>query len=133
MLEEKMRLIEHKHKEERSQLLDIINGNVMNPYKDTLNMLEKKTFINGMLDRARSKMEPLDPNIIAEQVASKLQKTFEARPIQTAQTDIQTTTGVANNPLVPKPLRTFIPKSDSDRVTNELINIKESIAKTLCK
>jgi hypothetical protein len=132
MLEEKMRLIEHKHKKEKNQLLDIINNNVLSPnnvYKNTMNMLEKKTMINSMLENARSRIEPVDTNIIAEQVASKLQKTMETKTKTKTETNFVKTT--SDN--VPKQLRTFIPISDSDKVTNELLNIKEAITNTLGK
>jgi hypothetical protein len=134
MLEEKLRLIENRHKEEKNHLLDVINTNMINSnnmLRETLERKEKKEFVRNRLERAKPKVE-LD----LETVAEMLRKNFKADDTKNNtnntnnnKTNNNNTDNLVNN--VPNKLRTFIPKTDTERVTNELLDIRDSIAKTL--
>ncbi len=108
-----MRMIESKHKEEKNRMLEIINNNVItnNIYNDK-NKKEKKEMISQLANRARNKLEHIDPD------DGSLNKFINKLRDLTS---------------VPQKIRTFIPYSQNHRVTNELMDIKEEIVNTFSK
>jgi hypothetical protein len=133
MLEEKMRLLESKHKEERERMLSVINTNVLstnNKLMDMIQKQEKKGYMGQLLDRARDRVGNIDPNILNEYSKLKAAKNGYIEPqVNKMQTNMMPEVR-SEHPDVPKSLRTFVPTSDSMKVTDQLMNLKEDIVNT---
>jgi hypothetical protein len=98
--------------------------------RDSIRREERKNYIDDMLNRARSQVSPLNPRLVSEydnrhRLINNIKRRETPENIHT-NIDEKVKTPMSN-----KQTKSFIP--DSDKVKSELLDIKETISKTLAE
>jgi hypothetical protein len=155
ILGEKIRNIENKHKDERNQLLDIIQNNVLK--NNALNLTEKENkrkMVKDQIERLRNKMKSEDDSNDEEkkhrsnksgisstkkeleELKKKLEQSEEEEKKKENVKPSKTSSVIDNNVLNQNPNNINTPSNqkfltDNDKVTNTLRSIKDEISSKL--